>query len=175
MRLCNQRFFSLAEMNAAIRVLLDHLNDRVTRHLGASRRELFNQVERSALRPLPVETYVFSEWKQCMSASPPSIEDGHVEMDKHNYSAPHGLLREKVRVRLTARTVGIFHHGKRVAAHARTSSNRQHTTIADHMPASHRCYSEWSPERLKTGANENRGQRKPGPRRSGPVPRRRSR
>ncbi len=65
MRLRNQRFFSLAELNAAIRVLLDHLNDRVTRHLGASRRELFNQVERSALRPLPVEPYVFSEWKQC--------------------------------------------------------------------------------------------------------------
>jgi len=65
MRLRNQRFFSLAELNAAIRGLLDRLNDRVTRHLGASRRELFNQVERSALRPLPTEPYVFSEWKQC--------------------------------------------------------------------------------------------------------------
>ena len=76
----------------------------------------------------------------------------HVEVDKHYYSAPHGLLREKVWDRLTARTVEIFHHGKRVAAHAKTSSNRQHTTIADHMPASHRRYSEWSPERLKTWA-----------------------
>jgi transposase len=76
----------------------------------------------------------------------------HVEVDKHYYSAPHSPLREKVWVRFTARTVEIFHHGKRVAAHARTSSNRRHTTVADHMPASHRRYSEWSPERLTSWA-----------------------
>jgi len=79
------------------------------------------------------------------SASPPSIEDGHVEVDKHYYPAPHRLLREKVWVRLTAsrrrrafratRTVEIFHLGKRVAAHVRTSFKRQPTTIAEHMPA----------------------------------------
>ena len=90
-RLRNQRFFSLAELNAAIRVLLDRLNDRVTRHLGASRRDLFNQVERSALRSSPAEPYVFSEWKQCTVGL-----DYHVEVDKHYYSAPHSLLREKV-------------------------------------------------------------------------------
>jgi len=146
-RLRNQRFFSLSELNAAIRVLLDRLNDRVTRHLGASRRDLFNQVERSALRPLPAEAYVFCEWKQCTVGL-----DYHVEVDKHYYSAPHSLLREKVWVRLTARTVEIFHLGKRVAAHVRTSSNRQHTTISEHMPASHRRHSEWSPERLKSWA-----------------------
>jgi len=73
-------------------------------------------------------------------------------VDKHYYSAPHSLLREKVWVRLTARTVEIFHQGQRVAAHVRTSGNRQHTTIPDHMPASHRRHSEWSPERLKAWA-----------------------
>jgi len=87
------------------------------------------------------------EWKQCTVGL-----DYHVEIDKHYYSAPHSLLREKVWVRFTARTVEIFHHGKRVAAHVRTSSNRRHTTVADHMPASHRRYSEWSPERLKSWA-----------------------
>jgi len=146
-RLRNQRFFSLADLNAAIRTLVDRLNDRVTRHLGASRRDLFEQIERAALRPLPAEPYVFSEWKQCTVGL-----DYHVEVDKHYYSAPHSLLREKVWVRFTARTVEIFHHGKRVAAHVRTSANRKHTTVADHMPASHRRYSEWSPERLKRWA-----------------------
>jgi transposase len=148
-RLRNQRFFSLSELNAAISVLLDRLNDRVTRHLGASRRELFAQIERAALKPLPAELYVFSEWKQCTVGL-----DYHVEVGKHYYSAPHGLLREKVWVRLTARTVEIFHQGQRVAAHVRTSGNRQHTTIPDHMPASHRRHSEWSPERLKIWAGK---------------------
>ena len=95
-RLRNQQFFSLSELNTAIRVLLDHLNDRVTRHLGASRREIFDQIERSALKPLPAEPYVFSEWKQCTVGL-----DYHVEVGKHYYSAPHSLLREKVWVRLT--------------------------------------------------------------------------
>ena len=70
-RLRNQQFFSLSELNAAIRALLDRLNDRVTRHLGASRREIFDQIERSALKPLPAEPYVFSEWKQCTAGLAP--------------------------------------------------------------------------------------------------------
>ena len=86
------------------------------------------------------------------SASPPSIEDGHVEVDKHYDSAPHRLLREKVWVRLTALDGRDFPPWQTCAVHAKTSSNRQHITIADHMPASHRRHSEWSPERLKIWA-----------------------
>jgi hypothetical protein len=41
--------------------------------------------------------------------------DYHVEIDKHYYSVPHQLLREKVWAR--PRTVEVFHRGKRVAAH----------------------------------------------------------
>ena len=89
-RLRNQQFFSLSELNTAIRVLLDHLNDRVTRHLGASRREIFDQIERSALKPLPAEPYVFSEWKQCTVGL-----DYHVEVGKHYYSAPHSPARAR--------------------------------------------------------------------------------
>ena len=94
----------------------------------------------------------FLNGSNALWASPPSIEDGHVEVGKHYYSTPHSLLREKVWVRLAARTVEIFHQAQRVAAHVRTSGNRQHTTIPDHMPASHRRHSEWSPERLKSWA-----------------------
>jgi hypothetical protein len=51
--------------------------------------------------------------------------DYHVEIEKHYYSAPHQLLREKVWARITARTIEVFHRGKRVAAHVRSSSNRK--------------------------------------------------
>jgi transposase len=146
-RLRNRRFSSLSELNAAIRELVDRLNDRVTRHLGASRRALFEQIEKPALRPLPSVPYVFAEWKQRTVGL-----DYHVEVEKHYYSAPHGLLREKVWARITARTVEIFHKGARVAAHVRTSGNRQHTTVRDHMPSSHRRYAEWTPEKLRVRA-----------------------
>ena len=63
-KLRNRRFFSLAELNAAILHLVAHLNARVTRHLGTSRRALFDEIERAALKKLPVEPYVYAEWNE---------------------------------------------------------------------------------------------------------------
>ncbi|PHR54342.1 MAG: hypothetical protein COA47_15555 [Robiginitomaculum sp.] len=63
-RLRNQRFFGLDEVNAAIRPLLEQLNGKITRHLGASRRDLFERLDRPALKALPVAPYVYAEWKQ---------------------------------------------------------------------------------------------------------------
>ena len=54
-RLRNRRFFSLADLNAAIRDYVTDLNARVSRHLGASRARLFEDLERPALKPLPAE------------------------------------------------------------------------------------------------------------------------
>src|SRR5207342_2937910 len=145
----NRRFFSLAELNAAIAELVAQLNDRMSRHLGASRRALFEELERTALKPLPAEPYVFAAWKECRVGL-----DYHVEIEKHYYSAPHSLLRETVWARITARTVELFHRGKRVAAHVRASANRKHTTVREHMPSSHRRYADWTPERLRRQAGE---------------------
>jgi hypothetical protein len=127
-------------LNAAIAELVTQINNRVSRHLGASRRAMFEELERSALKPLPAEPYVFAEWKQCRVGL-----DYQVEIEKHYYSVPHQLLREKVWARITARTVEVFHRGKRVAAHVRSSSNRKHTTVREHMPSSHRRYADWTP------------------------------
>jgi len=80
--------------------------------------------------------------------------DYHVEIEKHYYSVPHQLLREKVWARITARTVEVFHRGKRVAAHVRSSSNRKHTTVREHMPSSHRRYADWTPEGIRRQAGE---------------------
>ena len=148
-KLRNRKFFTLAELNDAIRDCVADLNDRVSRHLGASRRALFEDMERSALKPLPAEPFEYAEWKQCRAGL-----DYHVEIDKHYYSVPHALLSEKLWARITARTIELFHNGRRVAAHVRSSSNRQHTTVAEHMPSSHRRYADWTPESLKRKAGE---------------------
>jgi transposase len=143
-KLRNRRFFSLAEANATIRQLLDQLNARVTRHLGASRRQLFEQLDRPALLDLPVEPYTYAEWKECRAGL-----DYHVEVDKHYYSVPHALLRQKLWARMTDRTVEIFHRGKRVACHLRASPNRRHTTVTEHMPSAHRRLAAWTPQRIR--------------------------
>ncbi len=139
-RLRNQRFFSLAELNCAIRELLGDLNARRMRGFGASRAELFAEIDRPRLAALPDEPYAFARWKRCRVAP-----DYHIEIEGHWYSAPFRLIRELVDARITDRTVEIFHKGQRVASHALAPNRRGHTTIADHMPSSHRRHGKWTP------------------------------
>jgi transposase len=146
-RLRKRQFFLLAELNAAIRELLVKFNAKVTRHLGASRRELFERLDRPALKPLPAAAYEYAEWVERRVGL-----DYHVEIEKHYYSVPHKLLKRKLWARIAARTVEIFHEGQRVASHVRTSGNRGHTTIAQHMPASHRRYAGWTPAEIRRQA-----------------------
>nr|WP_128942931.1 transposase [Bradyrhizobium zhanjiangense] len=132
----------------AIVQLVAQLNNRVSRHPGASRRALFDEIECATLKPIPAEPYVFAEWEECRVGL-----DCHVDIEKHYYS-PHQLLREKVRARVTARTIEVFHCGKRVTAHVRSSSDRKHRTMREHMPSSQRRYADWTPERLRRSAAE---------------------
>jgi transposase len=148
-KLRNKKFFTLAELNEAIRACVDDLNTRNSRHLGTSRRALFEDVERPALKPLPAEPFEYAEWKQCRAGL-----DYHVEIHKHYYSVPSTLLKEKLWARITARTVELFHNCRRVASHVRSSSNRQHTTTPEHMPSAHRRYADFTPESLKRRAAE---------------------
>ena len=63
-RLRDRRFYSLAELNAAIGELLTRLNEeRPIRRLGVTRRQLLEELDRPALKPLPTEPYVFAEWR----------------------------------------------------------------------------------------------------------------
>ena len=66
---------------------------------------------------------------------------------------PHQLLKQKLWVRITTRTIEVFFEGKRVASHARTSGNRQHSTHREHMPPNHRFRADWTPERIRRQAS----------------------
>jgi len=142
-RLRNRRFFSLAELNQAIHELVDDVNARLMRGWGTTRRALYEQLDRPALRALPPTPYEYATWKRCRVNL-----DYHVEIEKHFYSVPFRLLREEVEARITAKTVEIFHRGKLVATHLRSLRPHQPTTLAGHMPSSHRRYRDWTHERI---------------------------
>ena len=142
-RLRNRTFFSLADLNQAIRELLGPLNERPMKHLERSRRELFELLDRPALRPLPEQPYVFATWKKARVNI-----DYHVEFEKHYYSVPYTLIHEQVDIRATQSTVEILFKNERVASHLRVKSPGRHTTLAEHMPTAHQKYLEWTPERL---------------------------
>jgi transposase len=109
-RLRNQTFFSLDALNERIHGLCEELNDRpMRRYGGKTRRQLFEELDRPQLRPLPAEPFVYATW----SLARVNI-DYHVEVAKHFYSVPHALVHEQVDVRLTTFTVELFHKGKRV-------------------------------------------------------------
>jgi transposase len=146
-RLRNHRFFSLAELNAAIRTLLDDLNARPMRHLGKSRRQLFEELDRPALATLPVEPYVYAEWRRRRAGI-----DYHVDIDGHYYSVPHSLVRQQLEARITERTVELFHKGQRVACHLLGGARGRHTTVNEHMPSSHRRHAGWTHERIVSSA-----------------------
>jgi transposase len=139
----NHTFFSLAELNNALRQQLDAYNSRAFQKLEGSRRSLFEELDRPALQPLPVERYEFAEWKEATVHI-----DYHVEVDKHRYSVAYQLVHKKVDVRSTQNTVEIFFKGKRVASHKRSPHKGRFTTLNEHMPKAHRDYAQWSPDRL---------------------------
>ena len=124
-----RRFFSLAELNAAIAELLERLNHRPFRKLEGSRASRFEALDRPALRALPAEAWVFAEWKTARVHV-----DYHIEIDRHYYSVPYTLLHRQVDARFTAMTVEIFHRGERVATHARSYKAGYHTTLNTHRP-----------------------------------------
>ena len=142
-RLRHQTFFSLVELNERIAELREELNARPMRRYGKSRRELFEELERAALNPLPAYRFTYAEW-----STPKVSIDYHVEVDHGYYSVPYRLVGVKLEARITATTVEIFHQGERVAAHARALRRGTYTTVADHMPSAHRQHLEWSPSRL---------------------------
>lgn len=144
-------FFSPAEANEAIAKLLSELNANPFQRLAGSRQSVFDEQEKTALKPLPKTPYTLASWKKA-SVHP----DYHIEVDKHFYSVPYRYAGEKVDVRLTRYTLEAFFKGKRIALHERKAKlsryKGKHSTIADHMPSHHKFRGEWTPERFLSWA-----------------------
>jgi len=142
-RLRHETYFSLLELNARIRELLEDLNGRVMRVYGVSRRELFERVDRPVLKPLPAERFEYGAWKKAKVNI-----DYHVEVDRHWYSVPHMLVGEEVEAWITGATIALFHRSKRICVHMRSRERGRFTTIPEHMPAAHQRHLEWTPSRI---------------------------
>lgn len=142
-RLRNRKFFSLLDLNCAIALLLNDLNQRAFKKLPGCRRSAFEQLDAPALRPLPAKRFELFRWKSVKVNI-----DYHVEFEGHYYSVPHALVRTTVELRVTASLVECFSSNQRVACHALSQLKGKHTTLAGHMPASHRAHLEWTPQKL---------------------------
>ena len=147
-RLRNRVVHSLAALNEAIRASMEDLNDRVMRDYGASRRGLFDKVERPALLPLPTDRFEITEWKKATVNV-----DYHVAFDNRLYSVPSRHVHQEVWVCATATTVEIQLRGKGIALHPRNGQGR-FATVPAHLPSSHRAQAEWTPSRILAWAEK---------------------
>jgi transposase len=144
----DHRFFSVGELNQSLMERLATLNAQPFQKLEGSRNIAFETAEKAALLPLPATPFELANW----SLAKVNI-DYHVAVDKHYYSAPYQLIHQTLDVRLTANTVELFQHGKRVSAHTRSHQPGRFTTLEEHRPKSHQKHLEWTPSRILSWSN----------------------
>ena len=151
-RIRNETFSSIGALNARLSELTRDLNGRRMKTYNASRRDLFERLDKPALGPLPTTPFEVSTWKEV------SLNvDYHFELDHHLYSAPYQLVQERLWVRATASTVELIHRGTRVDSHARSFVRGGRTTKPEHMPSTHRAQAEWTPSRILGWAGQEVG------------------
>lgn len=142
-RLRNHTFYSVDQANAAIAELLEAYNRTPMQKTKLTRRELYESIDRPALKPLPDKRFEPFDW-----SSPTVAIDYHVIVGKHYYSAPYTLIGKKLEARSTGSTVELFYKGRRVASHQRSFIPWQWTTAEEHRPEKHRAHLSWTPERI---------------------------
>ena len=149
----HRTFFSLEELNAEITILLEKVNNRKMRHIGKSRKELFEDLEKSTLKPLPFRPYEYGEWKQVTVNI-----DYHAEFCDVFYSAPYRLVGQKLWLRATNTVIEFYRDLERICAHRRSYQRGKYITDPGHRPVAHQEHAKWTPERITNWAQSKGGE-----------------
>jgi transposase len=149
-RLRNEVFYTLEDLNIAIKEKLEEHNHRCFQRLKISRWQLFNKIERDVLTQLPAERY---ERKTFLRKKVQF--NYHIELreDKHYYSVPFRYCGSDVMIIYTDTQVEIYNKNKnnlsnRIASYRRNREPNGYTTMSEHMPSNHRFVNGWNPERF---------------------------
>ena len=143
-----EQFFTIDELNAAIKKKLDEFNRRPFQKKEGSRYELFHDEELPLLTPLPTTRYELAEWKQATVQF-----NYHISVDGMLYSIPYEYIGKKVDVRITGTIIEVFYNQNRIASHRRLYGRKgQYSTVTEHMPKEHQHYLEWNGDRFRKWA-----------------------
>jgi transposase len=145
-------FFSLAHLNREIRKLLEGYNNLLFQRKQASRRELFQSVERSYLKPLPETTYQLKDYRR---AKVQKIGYVYFSPDKSYYSVPYRYIGQHTLIHYTKSMVEVYYNRQRIALHRRNPATGSYNTNKDHLSSTPKAYSDWSPEYFKNKASRH--------------------
>lgn len=142
-------FTSIGEINVAINKRLTTLNKQPFQKMKTSRRELYETIDKPALKPLPLHRYQYAEWKRAKIHI-----DYHFVFDDHFYSVPHQYIHQEVEIRSTAKSIECFCKNQRIAAHSRSYKRYGFTTLIEHMPKAHEEHAKYSIFHIKSWAKK---------------------
>ena len=146
----HRKFFTLAELNQAIRELLDEFNSKPFQKKEGSRLSIFLEQEKPFLLPLPKTTFELATWKIATVQL-----NYHIAVDKMNYSVPCEYIKRKVDVRITRQVIEVFYNHQRICSHPRLYGHPgQYSTTQTHMPLDHQAYIQWNGERFVSWAKQ---------------------
>jgi hypothetical protein len=146
----NEQFFSLAEINDAIKEKLEAFNANLFQKKEGSRLSLFLDEELPLLAPLPATSYELADWKQATVQF-----NYHIAVEGMLYSVPYNYIKQKVDVRITDKIIEVFYNHNRITSHYRLYGRKgQYKTILEHMPEDHQKYLEWNGDRFRKWAEK---------------------
>ena len=141
--LSKQIFFSVAELNEQIQLLLKTYNETPFYQQEESRKDRFEKEEKALLNPLPPHRYEPKDVKRAKVQ-----KNYHVWLEKHYYSVPYSYVGKHVQVHYNSRSVEVYFNHERIAIHKRSQRDWAYTTVKEHMPSQHQFVSDWNPERF---------------------------
>jgi len=150
-KLRDKVFYSIKDLNSEIFRLLEEYNNKPMQRIKLSRTELFKEVEKSVLKPLPLNLFDFRMYAKLTVAFNYHI---FLSKDKHYYSVPFQYIKKKVEVRYNDNDVEIYYDNVRIACHKRSYKPNGYTTNAEHMPQNHNFYASWSPDKFLSWAEK---------------------
>jgi transposase len=134
-RLRDRQFFSLDEINVAIREELELLNTRPMKDYGnQTRKERFELLDKPYMQPIPAEEFKITSMKLDVRVAP----NYHVRYGDHYYSVPFALVGKTVDIYQMGQILELYHDGIHLLRHKVGAQNFTYTTIAEHMPQNHR-------------------------------------
>jgi transposase len=139
----DKEFYSIAELNLAIKELLLIYNQTPFQKKQHSRTGLFLEIEKDALKPLPVDKYELRDYKIATVQKNCHV---YYSADKNYYSIPNAYIGKKVKLVLTQSVVEIYHNQTRIALHGRSRKAYHYVTVKEHMPVGHTYNADWSSE-----------------------------
>jgi hypothetical protein len=136
------QYFSIAQINEAIKKELDKLNNKLLTYCDYSRNDQFKK-EREFLQPLPVYRYEIKTYQRAKVQ-----KMGYILCSayKNYYSVPYRYIGKHVEVRHDSRTVEIYYHSNRIALHMTSFNRGNYTTNEEHLSSNNKAFTEWNPE-----------------------------